>query len=77
LVVLGIILILAVNPGVLVQHMFGAGNWPSTQNLIFGIAIAALCFTGVETVSQLAEETRQPQKRVPQAYILMIVAVLV
>ena len=77
LVILGIILILAVNPGILIQHMFGEGNWPSTQNLIFGIAIAALCFTGVETVSQLAEETRQPEKRVPQAYVLMIIAVLV
>jgi APA family basic amino acid/polyamine antiporter len=77
LVVLGIILILAVNPAVLVQHMFGAGNWPSTSNLIFGIAIAALCFTGVETVSQLAEETKQPAKKIPQAYVLMIVAVLV
>jgi APA family basic amino acid/polyamine antiporter len=77
LVVLGIILILAANPAVLFQHMFGAGNWPSTTNLIFGIAIAALCFTGVETVSQLAEETKQPAKKIPQAYILMIVAVLV
>ncbi len=77
LVVLGIILILAVNPGILFQHMFGAGNWPSTQNLIFGIAIAALCFTGVETVSQLAEETKEPAKKIPQAYVLMIVAVLV
>jgi APA family basic amino acid/polyamine antiporter len=77
LVVLGIVLILAVNPGVLIQNMFGAGNWPSPQNLIFGIAIAALCFTGVETVSQLAEETRAPAKRIPRAYILMIVAVLV
>ena len=77
LVVLGVVLILCVNPGVLFQNMFGEGNWPSTQNLVFGIAIAALCFTGVETVSQLAEETRQPAKRIPQAYILMIVAVLV
>lgn len=77
LVVLGIVFILYVNPGVLFQNMFGEGNWPTTQNLIFGIAIAALCFTGVETVSQLAEETRQPAKRIPQAYILMIVAVLV
>jgi APA family basic amino acid/polyamine antiporter len=77
LVILGIILILAVNPVVLVQHMLGAGNWPSTSNLIFGIAIAALCFTGVETVSQLAEETKQPAKKIPQAYVLMIVAVLV
>jgi len=77
LVVLGVVLILCVNPGVLFQNMFGEGNWPSTQNLIFGIAIASLCFTGVETVSQLAEETRQPAKRIPQAYILMVVAVLV
>jgi APA family basic amino acid/polyamine antiporter len=77
LVVLGIVLILAVNPAVLVQNMFGAGNWPSTSNLIFGIAIAALCFTGVETVSQLAEETKQPAKKIPQAYVLMIIAVLV
>ncbi|MDH5696316.1 MAG: APC family permease [Dehalococcoidia bacterium] len=77
LVILGLMLILGPNPAVLFQHMFGEGNWPSTQNLIFGIAIAALCFTGVETVSQLAEETRQPAKKVPQAYILMIVAVLV
>ncbi len=77
LVILGIILILLVDPSVLFQNMFGEGNWPSTQNIVFGIAIAALCFTGVETVSQLAEETRQPTKRIPQTYILMIVVVLV
>ena len=77
LVILGLILILIPNPMVLVQHMFGAGNWPSTQSLILGIALAALCFTGVESVSQVGEETRQPQKKLPKAYILMIVAVLV
>ena len=83
LVALGVFLILMVHPHVLVNNMFGhdlitgASNWPSTPNLIFGIAIAALCFTGVETVAQLAEETRQPARRVPQAYVLMIVAVLV
>jgi APA family basic amino acid/polyamine antiporter len=77
LVILGVVLILGREPGVLLQNMFGAGNWPSTQNLVFGIAIAALCFTGVETVSQLAEETKRPEKRIPRAYVLMIVAVLV
>jgi APA family basic amino acid/polyamine antiporter len=77
IVILGLVLILRVNPGVLVQNMFGAGNWPSTSNLIMGIAIAALCFTGVETVSQLAEETRHPAERIPHAYVLMIVVVLV
>ncbi|HEX7475239.1 MAG TPA: APC family permease, partial [Dehalococcoidales bacterium] len=77
LIILGVILILAVDPHILGQHMFGAGNWPSTQNLVYGIAIAALCFTGVETVSQLGEETRLPAKRIPRAYIMMIIAVLV
>ncbi len=77
LVTLGIVLILMPNPIILSQHMFGEGNWPSTQNLILGIALAALCFTGVESVSQHGEETRQPEKRMPQAYILMIVAVLI
>jgi APA family basic amino acid/polyamine antiporter len=76
LVILGIIFILVPKPEVLSQHMFSPEYWPSTKNLIFGVALAALCFTGVETVSQLADETRQPQKRIPQAYILMIVVVI-
>jgi APA family basic amino acid/polyamine antiporter len=77
LVALGVILILGPHPHILIQHMFGVGNWPSTQSLIYGIAIAALCFTGVETVSQLGEETRLPAKRIPRAYVLMIVVVLI
>jgi len=77
LVLLGIFLILLPNPNILFTHMFGQGNWPSAGNLVFGIAIAALCFTGVETVSQLAEETRRPAVRIPRAYMLMIVAVLI
>jgi APA family basic amino acid/polyamine antiporter len=77
IVVLGIIYILLVDPSVLLHNMFGAGNWPSVSNLVLGVAIAALCFTGVETVSQLAEETRKPAARIPQAYVLMIVVVLI
>jgi APA family basic amino acid/polyamine antiporter len=77
IVIIGIILILSVHPDVLFQNMFGHGNWPSTPNLIMGIAMAALCFTGVETVSQLAEETKNPSERIPHAYVWMIVVVLV
>jgi APA family basic amino acid/polyamine antiporter len=77
IVVLGIVLILAVNPGVLVQNMFGEGNFPDASMLIMGIALSALCFTGVESVSQHGEETRRPEKRMPQAYVLMTVVVLV
>lgn len=71
-----IVLALAIlfQPGVFWQRV--TGYWPSTANLVFGIAIAAIAFTGVETVSQMAEETRRPQVRAPRAYILMIVVVL-
>ena len=77
LVVLGAALILRPNPQILFQHMFGEGNWPSMKGLVYGIALAALCFTGVESVSQHGEETKSPEKRMPQAYVLMIVVVLV
>ena len=52
-------------------------NWPTTGNLIFGIALASIAYTGIETMSQMAEETKQPEKKVPRALIMMIVAVLV
>ncbi len=77
LIISGVILILAPDPGVLFGNMFGEGNWPSTQGLVLGIALAALCFTGVESVSQHGEETCQPEKRMPQTYVMMILAVLI
>lgn len=71
-----IVLALAIlfHPGVFWQRV--TGYWPSTANLVFGIAIAAIAFTGVETLSQMAEETRRPQVRAPRAYMLLIVVVL-
>jgi len=63
------------NPVVFWQRI--TGYWPSTSNLIFGVAIAAIAFTGLETVSQMAEETKRPQIKAPRALILMTVVVLV
>jgi basic amino acid/polyamine antiporter, APA family len=77
LIVLGAVFILGAHPQILGQHMFSPGNWPSALNLVYGIAVAALCFTGVETISQLGEETRLPARRIPRAYIMMIISVLV
>jgi len=77
LVVIGVLLILIPNPATLVQNMFAPGNWPTASNLVLGIALASIAYTGIETMSQMAEETRQPEKRVPRALIMMIIAVLV
>ncbi|MFC2072970.1 APC family permease, partial [Chloroflexota bacterium] len=73
LVIIGFILIF--NPAVVWHRIID--NWPTTENLILGIALATIAYTGIETMSQMAEETKQPEKRVPQALILMIATVLV
>ena len=73
LVIIGFILLF--NPLVLFHRIFD--NWPTADNLILGIALASIAYTGIETMSQMAEETRQPEKRVPRALIMMIATVLV
>ncbi len=73
LVIIGFLLLL--NPTVLFHRIID--NWPTADNLILGIALASIAYTGIETMSQMAEETRQPEKRVPRALIMMIAAVLV
>ncbi len=73
LVVIGFITLF--NPTVLFHRMFD--NWPSTQNLVLGIAMATIAYTGIETMSQMAEETKKPEKNVPRALVMMIMAVLV
>jgi len=73
LVVIGFILLF--DPARLWQSMIN--NWPTTENLILGIALATIAYTGIETMSQMAEETKKPEKSVPRALVLMIVAVLV
>ena len=73
LVVIGFILLF--NPTLIISRI--VNNWPAPENLIIGIALAAIAYTGIETMSQMAEETKQPEKNVPRALVMMIVAVLV
>jgi APA family basic amino acid/polyamine antiporter len=73
LVLLGFVFLFS--PDLIGQRI--SANWPTLPNLVFGIALAALAYTGVETVSQMSEETRRPGVRVPRALILMIFTVLV
>jgi len=73
LVVIGFVLLF--NPTVLISRIIN--NWPAPENLIIGIALATIAYTGIETMSQMAEETKQPEKKVPRAMVMMIVAVLV
>jgi len=73
LVVLGAILVLA--PGTLVDQVH-LGTAPTWSELIFALSVAMVAYTGIETVSNMAEEARDPGHDVPQAVNLVVVAVL-
>lgn len=67
--------ILLLDPDLLLARI--VTYWPTTENLVIAIALASLAYTGVETISQLAQETKSPQTRIPQAMVLMIFTVLI
>ncbi len=73
LVILGVLLMF--NAPLLFHHVID--YWPTTGNLVLGIALASIAYTGVETMSQMAQETKHPEVNVPRALILMMVTVLV
>ena len=72
LVALGFVLVFS--PEILVDNIHW-GVAPTWGNLAIAIPVAMLAYTGVETVSNLAEEVRDPVKNVPNAYKLVAYAV--
>jgi APA family basic amino acid/polyamine antiporter len=72
LVIIGFVLVL--DPEVLTSNVRW-GEAPTWGNLAIAIPVAMLAYTGVETVSNLAEEARDPVRTVPNAYKLVAVAV--
>src|SRR3954447_23013523 len=63
LVVLGAILVF--NPSVLVNQVH-LGTAPSFRELVFALSISMVAYTGIETVSNMAEEARDPDRDVPR-----------
>ena len=72
LVILGFALVFS--PDILVENVHW-GVAPTWSNLAIAIPVAMLAYTGVETVSNLAEEARDPVRTVPNAYKLVAGAV--
>ena len=72
LVVIGFALVF--NTEVLVDNIHW-GVAPTWSNLAISIPVAMLAYTGVETVSNLAEEARDPVRTVPNSYKLVAGAV--
>ena len=73
LVAIGAVLVL--DPSLLI-HQIHLGRVPTWHELIFALSLAMLAYTGIETVSNMAEEARDPGKQVPKAVNLVVLAVL-
>src|SRR4030088_1851201 len=73
LVVLGAVLVL--NPSLLIDQVH-LGVAPTYRELLFGLSISMVAYTGIETVSNMAEESKDPDHDVPKTVNLVLFAVL-
>ena len=74
LVVLGIILVLS--PEVLVDNI-DFGTAPTVTDFLIAIPVGMVAFTGIDTISNMAEEARDFGQTIPQAMRAVVVAVMV
>src|SRR4051812_43699727 len=73
LVVLGAILVLS--PDTLI-HNVDFGRFPTFGNFLIAIPVGMVAYTGIETISNLAEEARDYGKTIPRAVGLVVAAVI-
>ena len=73
LVVIGTFLVL--DPSLLVSQVH-LGTVPTWSQVIFALSVAMVAYTGIETVSNMAEEAKDPGRDVPRAVNLVLIAVL-
>jgi APA family basic amino acid/polyamine antiporter len=72
LVILGFALIFS--PETLIDNVhFGVA--PTWSQFLLAIPVGMIAYTGLETISNLSEETRDPPRDVPRAYLWVAVAV--
>lgn len=72
LVVAGLFMVF--NPELLIQQI-DFGTHPTVQNFLIAIPIGMVAYTGIETISNLAEEASDYEKTIPSAAKLVVVAV--
>jgi len=71
-----IALVLLLQPRVLIDQIQW-GLAPTWRDLLYGMAIGTVAYTGIETLSNMAEEATEPGRTIPRAINYVIVVVLV
>jgi APA family basic amino acid/polyamine antiporter len=67
--------VLVFDPSVLINQVH-LGVTPTYRELLFGLSISMIAYTGIETVSNMAEEARDPGRDVPRTVNYTLFAVL-
>ena len=73
IMVIALALLLA--PRILIEQIHW-GIAPTWRQFLYGLAIGTVAYTGIETVSNMAEEATNPGRDVPKAINLVIIVVL-
>jgi basic amino acid/polyamine antiporter, APA family len=74
-VLVGIGLVLVFSPEILVDNVnFGVA--PTWSDFALGIAVGMIAYTGIETISNMAEEAKEASRTIPRSVGLTVVAVL-
>ena len=73
LVCIGIVLVLS--PQVLVDNVH-LGVAPSWSDFALGIAVGMIAYTGIETISNMAEEAKDAARTIPRSVGFTVAAVL-
>ncbi len=74
-IIISVGIFLVLNPSLLINQVH-LGTVPTYSHLIFALSLAMLAYTGIETVSNMAEEARDPGHDVPRAVNLILIAVI-
>jgi APA family basic amino acid/polyamine antiporter len=74
-VLVGIGVVLVLSPQVLVDNVH-LGVAPTWSDFALGVAVGMIAYTGIETISNMAEEARDATRTVPRSVGLTVIAVL-
>jgi APA family basic amino acid/polyamine antiporter len=74
-VLVGIGVVLVLSPTVLIDNIH-LGVAPTWSDFALGIAVGMIAYTGIETISNMAEEAKDASRTIPRAAGLVVAAVL-
>ncbi len=74
-ILVGIGIVLVLSPDTLVNNVH-LGVAPTWSDFLLGIAVGMIAYTGIETISNMAEEAKEAARTIPRSVGLTVVAVL-